>query len=95
MSTSPSRTWLSASVLKSSAASYGAYLQRHGYSALTAGVYLAAVGPPHGVPSRPVVSVLMCTRPSRRRAESTRGPPGNAHAGYEHLLAVPIIRQGS
>lgn len=44
MSTSPCRTWLSASVLSPSAASYVAYLQCHGYSAPIAGAYLHAVG---------------------------------------------------
>ena len=42
--TSPWRTWLSASVLGPSAASYSAYLQRHGYSASITGAYLHAVG---------------------------------------------------
>ena len=44
MFTSPWRTWLSASVLSPSAASYVASLQRHGYSAPIAGAYLHAVG---------------------------------------------------
>lgn len=44
MFTAPCRTWLSASVLSPSAASYVAYLQRHGYSAPIAGAYLHAVG---------------------------------------------------
>lgn len=44
MFTSPWRTWLSASVLGPSAASYVASLQRHGYSAPIAGAYLHAVG---------------------------------------------------
>ena len=44
MSTSPCRAWLSASVLNPSAASYAAYLQRHGYSAPIAGAYFRAVG---------------------------------------------------
>lgn len=44
MVTSPWRTWLSASVLNPSAASYVASLQRHGYSAAIAGAYLHAVG---------------------------------------------------
>src|SRR3970040_2407721 len=44
MVTSPWRTWLSASVLSPSAASYVASLQRHGYSAPIAGAYLHAVG---------------------------------------------------
>jgi len=44
MFTSPWRTWLSASVLSPSAASYVAFLQRHGYSAPIAGAYLHAVG---------------------------------------------------
>lgn len=44
MFTSPWGTWLSASVLSPSAASYVASLQRHGYSAVTAGVYFHAVG---------------------------------------------------
>ena len=44
MFTSPWRTWLSASVLKPSVASYVAYLQRHGYSDPIAGAYLRAVG---------------------------------------------------
>ncbi len=44
MFTSPWRTWLSASVLSPSAASYIASLQRHGYSAPIAGAYLHAVG---------------------------------------------------
>src|SRR6266851_9577620 len=42
--TAPYRTWLSASVLSPSAASYVASLQRHGYSAPIAGAYLHAVG---------------------------------------------------
>ena len=44
MSTSPCRTWLTASVLSPSAASYVAYLQRHEYSAPITGAYLHAVG---------------------------------------------------
>jgi site-specific recombinase XerD len=44
MFTSPWRTWLSASVLSPSAASYVASLQRHGYSAPIAEAYLHAVG---------------------------------------------------
>lgn len=44
MSTSPCRTWLSASVLSPSAAAYVAYLQGHAYSAPIAGAYLHAVG---------------------------------------------------
>jgi len=44
MSTSPSRAWLSASVLSPSAAAYVAYLQRHRYSTPIAGAYLHAVG---------------------------------------------------
>ena len=44
MFTSQWGTWLSASVLSPSAASYVAYLQRHGYSAPIAGAYLHAVG---------------------------------------------------
>jgi integrase/recombinase XerD len=44
MVTSPWRTWLSASVLSPSAASYVASLQRHGYSAPIAGAYLHGVG---------------------------------------------------
>jgi integrase/recombinase XerD len=44
MFTSPWRTWLSVSVLSPSVASYVASLQRHRYSAPTAGVYLHALG---------------------------------------------------
>ena len=44
MFTSPWRTWLSASVLSPSAASYVASLERHGYSIPIAGAYLHAVG---------------------------------------------------
>jgi site-specific recombinase XerD len=44
MFTSPWRTWLSASVLSPSAASYVASLQRHGYSDPIAGAYLHAIG---------------------------------------------------
>ena len=44
MDTSPWRTWLSASVLSPSAASYTAYLQRHGYSPSITAAYLHAVG---------------------------------------------------
>ena len=44
MFTSPWRTWLSASVLSPSAASYVASLHRHGYSAPIASAYLHAVG---------------------------------------------------
>src|SRR6266566_5087223 len=44
MSTSPSRAWLSASVLSPSAAAYAAHLQRHRYSTPIAGAYLHAVG---------------------------------------------------
>jgi integrase/recombinase XerD len=44
MFTAPCRTWLSASVLGPSAASYVAYLQHHGYSSPIAGAYLHAVG---------------------------------------------------
>src|SRR5713101_1007847 len=44
MSTSPSRAWLSASVLSPSVAAYVAYLQRHRYSTPIAGAYLHAVG---------------------------------------------------
>ena len=44
MSTSLHRTWLSASELSPSAASYVTHLQRHGYSAPIARAYLHAVG---------------------------------------------------
>jgi integrase/recombinase XerD len=44
MITSPWRTWLSASVLSPSTASYAANLHRHGYSTAIAGAYLRAVG---------------------------------------------------
>jgi integrase/recombinase XerD len=44
MFTSPWRTWLTASLLGPSAASYTAFLQRHGYSAPIADAYLHAVG---------------------------------------------------
>jgi integrase len=44
MCTSPSRAWLSASVLSPSAAAYAAHLQRHRYSTPIAGAYLHAVG---------------------------------------------------
>lgn len=44
MFTCPCRRWLSASVLRSSASSYEAYLQRHGYSSRIATAYLHAVG---------------------------------------------------
>ena len=44
MDTSPWRTWLSAGVLSPSAASYRAYLQRHGYSCSSTAAYLHAVG---------------------------------------------------
>lgn len=44
MDTSPWRTWRSASVLNPSAASYDAYLQRHGYSRSATVPYLHAVG---------------------------------------------------
>jgi hypothetical protein len=44
MDTSPWRTWLSVSVLSPSAASYRAYLRRHGYSCSSTAAYLHAVG---------------------------------------------------
>jgi len=44
MDTSPWQTWLAASVLRRSAASYDAYLQRHGYSPGITHAYRHAVG---------------------------------------------------